>query len=622
VAAAFPSDFKELVRSRTDIVALINESVALQPQRGGQIYVGLCPFHDDHNPSMQVNPDRQSYKCWSCGEGGDCFSYVMKMEGIGFREALEALAERVHLEMPKSIQRSGTNQNAGSVYDVVAWARNEFHHCLMTDPAAQRARDYLKDRKFSEQSVRQFQIGYHPDSWTWLIDKARGRFSEKQLFQANLVKEKRNQPGYRDNFMDRVLFPISDERGRPVAFGGRILPGGSWADAPKYINSDDTEIFSKSNLLYGLDKARDAIRQTKAAIVMEGYTDCTFAFQYGIENAVATLGTSLTDQHVRLLKRFTQKVIVVYDGDTAGQTAAERALAKILPHDIDLRILTLPEEADPADYLDQHGAEAFQNEVDNAPDAWEFKYRTLRERYGENSVNTSQQIITEMLELLAITAKLAGSAKEDLLIGRLVQRFRVNESNLRRRLGEMRERNTQQSQVNSTQPASSAQRNGFDEQSATPRKYIRLEEELLEIILCKRDALAEIRGELDAEDLSLPQHRELYLFCCKLADAGVVPSYESVMSALEDPALKKLVVHLDTQTTTHGLEIKLNENGSYTQSVVQQLHWRHQERKHESMKDQYAIRIDTSEGLASAEMDMLRQASAYHSQRVQRKYPH
>jgi len=173
--------------------------------------------------------------CWSCGEGGDCFSYVMKMEGIGFREALEALAERVHLEMPKSIQRSGTNQNAGSVYDVVAWARNEFHHCLMTDPAAQRARDYLKDRKFSEQSVRQFQIGYHPDSWTWLIDKARGRFSEKQLFQANLVKEKRNQPGYRDNFMDRVLFPISDERGRPVAFGGRILPGGSWASRSSAI---------------------------------------------------------------------------------------------------------------------------------------------------------------------------------------------------------------------------------------------------------------------------------------------------------------------------------------------------------------------------------------------------
>jgi DNA primase len=361
--SGLPSDIKELVRSRTDLIALVGESVALHSQRGGRMFKALCPFHDDHNPSMEVNPERQTYRCWVCNKGGDCFSWVMEYEGVGFREALVSLANRAGVEIPKyqgHRDEGPTVNDKSSLYEVMAWAETEFHRFLLNAAQAERAREYLRSRHFSKATIEEYRLGYHPDSWEWIQERARNKFSQEQLLAARLIQERDKGNGYYDLFLDRVLFPIQDERGRCVAFGGRQLPDSKYNSGGKYFNSPEGILFHKSKLIFGLNKARDAIRKTGTAVVMEGYVDCIKAHQAGVLNAVATLGTALTEQHVAFLKRLAERVVLVYDGDDAGQKAAVKAVEKFLAQDVDLRVLTLPENLDPDEFLDAHGTDAFE----------------------------------------------------------------------------------------------------------------------------------------------------------------------------------------------------------------------------------------------------------------------
>jgi DNA primase len=285
-------DFKELVRARTDIVAIVGESIALTPRRGE--YVGLCPFHNDHSPSLHVYPDRQSFRCWVCDTGGDVFSFVMKHEGVTFPEAVELLGEKVGLERPK---RSSTSSEGGidkpRLYDVMAWADRQFKTCLKSSPDAQEARDYVTSRGISAEMIERFGLGFHPPDWQWLLNRARGTYTGRDLQMVDLARERRDGSALIDSMVDRVLFPIRDERGRVVAFGGRVLPGRGDEAGPKYLNSSDTPIFSKSKLVYALDVARKSISESKTAVVMEGYTDCIAAHQHGYNNVVATLGSPL-----------------------------------------------------------------------------------------------------------------------------------------------------------------------------------------------------------------------------------------------------------------------------------------------------------------------------------------
>ena len=226
---------------------------------------------------------------------------------------------------------------------------------------------------------------------------------------AKLVAERDGGRGYYDYFVDRVMFPIRDMQRRPVAFGGRMLPGDTRENAPKYFNSLESVIFTKSRLLYGFDHARDAIRKSDTVVVVEGYTDCITTHQYGQLNVVGTLGTALTESHVTNLKRFARKVVLVYDGDDAGQNAAERALTKFLAQEVDLRIMTLPAGLDPADFLATHGAEAFAKNVEQAPEAWQHKFKRTVARYGVDSIDAKDRVLDEMLEVLATVPHTGGS---------------------------------------------------------------------------------------------------------------------------------------------------------------------------------------------------------------------
>lgn len=553
VTRIFSDDFKELVRSRTDIVSLIGESVALQSR--GREFVGLCPFHDDHNPSMRVYPDRQSYRCWSCNEGGDCFSFVMKHDRVEFREALEMLAARANVPLPKAfrMQPEGTPDNKNRLYEVLAWAEKEFHECLLKAPFAASARNYLAERKFTAETIARFRLGYHPTNWQWLLDKGGARFSPELLIAAGLVKQADEKAGNRDYFVDRVMFPIRDNRGRPVAFGGRILPGNDNPNAPKYWNGPETNVFSKSRVLYGLDAAREAITKVDTAVLMEGYVDCIMSHQFGVTNVVCTLGTALNELHVSNVKRFARKVVLVFDGDGPGRKAAEKSLPKFLAQEVDLRILTLPGELDPADFLIERGGDAFRALLNQSVEAWEHKFRTVTDRFGLESIDARHRVLEEMLEVVAQVPEqprggLSGSWQErqNIILGKLAQRLSIPEQSVRQRLHDVRSKKSQPPhqtiearpiRVDGPAPATPVPVELFPQ---SPTRDDLAERELLEIVLTSPESIDAIRNELRLGEIKNAFLRELLDFCCQLADRGIAPSYERVTGALEDQNLKRL----------------------------------------------------------------------------------
>ena len=619
------SDIKEQVRSQTDIVALIGEAVALTPQRGGREHVCLCPFHDDHNPSMRVYSDRQTYRCWVCNAGGDCFTFVQEREKIGFREALELLAKRANIKLPEYAGKRSDEDGRTAMFEVLLWAQELFHKTFMTDPSAEPAREYIRSRGMTREMVQQFRIGYHPNNWDWLQSQARGKYRLEQLAAARLIGERDGRSGYHDFFVDRVLFPIRNERSQPVGFGGRILPGSP--HPAKYWNSPESVLFQKSKLVFALDAARDEIRKTETALICEGYTDVIACHQYGVKNVVATLGTALTDQHVTILKRFARKVVLVYDGDAAGLAAAERVLERFIAQDVDLRILTLPEGQDPDEYLASQGADALRELVANAPEALDFKLRCLQSKYPVKSLDGRQRILEEMLHLLASAPRMSQTVRENLLLATLGQRLGLSEEKVRERYLELRnqpERRPARPATLSMEPSSRP--------NETARRYAgrltisdRLECDLLESLVTAPEWLKTVETELDGFTIRHPQLKELLAEMFYLGE-GQPWTFERLLGALEDSELKRLAVWLDEQARLKDLTKKLRETGAdspetpplFLRTTIENLKWRQEE------QSQLQRRASTSSvsGEGSPPPDdteLLRQASQFHLRRATKR---
>ncbi|HEX6983973.1 MAG TPA: DNA primase [Planctomycetaceae bacterium] len=542
-------DFKELVRARTDIVGVIGESIALSPRRGGGEFVGLCPFHDDHNPSLHVYPDRQSFRCWVCDTGGDVFSFVMKHEGVTFAEAVDLLGERAGLERPKRPRPAGEGGiDKPRLYDVLAWADRQFRTCLKASPDAKEARDYIASRGIAPAMVERFGLGYVPRDWQWLLGRARGTYTGRDLLTAGVAKERRDGNGLIDFFVDRVMIPIRDERSRVVSFGGRVLPGRGEEAGPKYLNGGDTPVFAKSKLVYALDLARDAIRKTGTAVVMEGYTDVIAAHQAGHENVVATLGTALAESHVSLLKRFAKTVVLVFDGDEAGLNATERALVRFLAQDVDLRILALPEGLDPADYLAKDDRGGFGDLLSKAPTALEFKLRAAIDRFGLDTDLGASRVIAEVLAAVAAAPGLAGTTRESAILQRVSSRTGVREQQIRDELKRLRDRNAPQAGPQNRP----AHRN---RPTTTPpaRPDDPAEREVLSVVLTRPDLFDPLARQVGPDDFTTPRLRAVFEHCRDVADLHGTPAYDLLMSSTDDPDLKQVLVGLDADARRRDL---------------------------------------------------------------------
>lgn len=555
----FGDDFKELVRSSTNLVDLVSETVSLKPIHGGRDFVGLCPFHDDKNPSFHVYPDRQTYRCWVCDQGGDCFRWVMEIEKLPFPEAMESLARRARLEIPKKKRDEATSDNQLKKTDslaVVEWAVNLMHSTLRTSAKAENAREYVKKRKLSEDTVRNFRLGYHPEDWNWFLDQARARFTPAQLVAAGLIQERNNGPGYFDNLVGRLVFPIIDERGRPVAFGGRVLPGGNIESDAKYWNSLESAIFHKRRTLYAFDRARETIRRSKTAIIVEGYMDCIACHQAGVTNAVATLGTAMTEDHVRFLRRFAEKVVLVYDSDKAGQDAAERSILRFLAEDLDLRVLSVPSGKDPADYLEDHTSEDFYALTATASEAWEYKLRSILQRISTNTIAGRQQVLNQMMEFLAASQGLAGSIREDMILRNVCGRVQVDERMARQQLRELRGQTQKKGFTRRD-----AERQPVELKTRVENALERAEREVLEIILTCPETIDVIRHQIGADDFENARHQRLLDLCIDVwKEDGDLPELGRMIIAAEsDSDLLSLINALVDSAEEKGIFRLMND---------------------------------------------------------------
>ena len=555
----FGDDFKELVRSSTNLVDLVSETVSLKPIHGGRDFIGLCPFHDDKNPSFHVYPDRQTYRCWVCDQGGDCFRWVMEIEKLPFPEAMESLARRARLEVPKKKRDEATSDNQLKKTDslaVVEWAVNLMHSTLRTSAKAENAREYVKKRKLSEDTVRNFRLGYHPEDWNWFLDQARARFTPAQLVAAGLIQERNNGPGYFDNLVGRLVFPIIDERGRPVAFGGRVLPGGNIESDAKYWNSLESAIFHKRRTLYAFDRARETIRRSKTAIIVEGYMDCIACHQAGVTNAVATLGTAMTEDHVRFLRRFAEKVVLVYDSDKAGQDAAERSISRFLAEDLDLRILSVPSGKDPADYLEDHTSEEFYALTASASEAWEYKLHSILQRISINTIAGRQQVLNQMMEFLAASQGLAGSIREDMILRNVCGRVQVDERMARQQLKELRGQTQKKGFTRRD-----AERQPVELKTRVENALERAEREVLEIILTCPETIDVIRHQIGADDFENARNQRLLDLCIDVwKEDGDLPELGRMIIAAEsDSDLLSLINALVDSAEEKGIFRLMND---------------------------------------------------------------
>src|SRR5579859_5654227 len=361
--------FAEKVKQQADIVRVIGEYVQLK--KAGQNFRGLCPFHSEKTPSFNVHPTRQIYHCFGCGKGGDVFSFVMEMEKCEFPDAVRQVAEKSGIAVPRAKERSPQerkqNQARSAFVEMHREAQTFFVKQLEGTPEGKLARAYLEDRGLDKATIERFGVGYAPSGGDALLRFLKQKYSEKLLAESGLISRSEQGARMYDRFRRRITFPIANESGKIVAFGARALG----EDQPKYLNSPETPIYSKSNVLYHLDRAKEALRRSDFAVLVEGYMDAIAVARAGISNVVASCGTSLAEPQIKLLSRFTKRVIVNYDPDNAGQAATERSVALLLEQDFEVRVLALPpvgvKKADPDLFIREKGVDEYSRLLKDAP---------------------------------------------------------------------------------------------------------------------------------------------------------------------------------------------------------------------------------------------------------------
>lgn len=540
-------DAKARIKQATDIVDLVNTYVPLR--REGRNYKGICPWHDDSRPSLQVNPERQTFRCWVCNLGGDAFTFIQLIEKVEFPEALALLSTRTGIPLAGFSRDSGDSADQKQrMFEALAWADSMFHHCLKEGTNAAVARKYLQEREISADQIERFHLGFAPAQWDFLARLADPVKRPSALLESvGLVQPRKSGEGFYDRFRGRVIFPIRDLQGRTVAFGGRVLPELATETDAKYVNSPETLLFNKSSMVFGLDLARLGIGRAKSVLVMEGYTDCIMAHQFGFTNAVAVLGTAFGKRHLQLLKRHADTIILVLDGDEAGKRRTEEVLSLFVEEEVDLRVITLPDNADPCEYLQSHGTNAFKILMDNAPDALEHLFLLATSEVDPSRDSHAAQQASEKILAMLAKSNLANSSagsmavKHDQIVVRTSRKLGIPEQRLRVRLKELRIK------LNS-RPGSNRESTRADAGTMTSplaRKLTLAQWELLDILVQVPSWIGRAAGVLTNEAFTHPECRLLFDTLVRIDEEQRPQDFESLMLGIDDPQLAALVVGLD-----------------------------------------------------------------------------
>jgi len=553
--ALFDQAFKDEVRSKNDIVEVISSYVKLE--RRGNRFVGLCPFHGEKTPSFNVLPDKQIYHCFGCKAGGDVFTFIQERDHLTFYEALVFLAKRARISLPqeeRTPEEDAAYRERRALFDALDLAARFFHAQLLSEPG-KAGLDYLLQRGITEETIRQFRVGWAP-GYGRMFRALGNRFGPEVLQHAGLIVPRREGTGFMDAFYERVMFPITDLSGRVVGFGGRILQG----NGPKYKNTAESPVFSKRNVLFGIGQAKEAMRTRNQAILVEGYVDVIMPHQVGIKHVVAPLGTALTDEQCGVLRRQAEQVIVAFDSDVAGQMATLRGLEKLYDIGCDVRILQLPDGKDPDEYIRAHGAPAFQRCIDEAIPLIEFKLRLALTRNAGNSPETKAKAVEAVARVLS-------DLKSDVLREEYVHRVAnelasspmdVRELKLAidRQMNRLLRQGFQNSQSDSrnnsrvlgpvpisggTPPSGRQQLQGPDD------LVYRAEQLLLYLLLQNPGLLARLVSALGETPFEDPSHAAIFGVArpiCARAVSGAGPVVTGVLDSLTDMEARRVIIEM------------------------------------------------------------------------------
>lgn len=511
------------VQSLNDIVDIISGYLPLK--RAGRTFKALCPFHDEKTPSFNVHPEKQIYHCFGCGVGGNVFSFLMKYENLTFPEALRQLAARVNYALPEPKRQSPEEVSESEVlYEIYRLAQEYYSANLKHPEKGRAAREYLKKRGFGEDILEEFPLGWATPEWRGLFEAlSRKGVKDTALYRSGLILKGKEGHPY-DLFRGRLLFPIHNLQGKVIAFGGRGLAD----EMPKYLNSSESAIFKKRRELFGLHASKRFIsREQPNLLIVEGYFDFLMVYLSGHRNVAATLGTSLTEDHIRVLRRYVEEAVMVFDGDKAGEAAAVRGLEVFLEGEMSVRVALLPPGKDPDTFIREKGAEEFGKLIAEALDFFDFKWRVLSRRYPPS---TSAGLIKISREFLESFSKIKNSILLDRYLKRLAGLLHVHEESLRNELTLLKKKITPA--VKSDKPV-----------SAQPPSSQDREEGTLITLLFEEEAFWEKAGErLSAEDFRLPWTRELFEFLRECYSGDKSSTYPQRLNRLQDESIKTLIV--------------------------------------------------------------------------------
>lgn len=529
------------IKQAIDIVDVIGEHVQLTKQ--GRNFLGLCPFHGEKTPSFSVSPEKQIFHCFGCNAGGNVFSFLMDLEGFSFQEVAAKLANRANIDLGMDLadveKKKSVPDSLQQMIDAHDVLTKFYHHLLVNTKDGQHALEYLLNRGFTLPIIEKFQIGYSLSSWDIAVKfLAKRKYDATLMERAGLIIKSDKENKYFDRFRDRIIFPIIDRKGNTVAFSGRALED----NHPKYLNSPETPIFNKSSTLYNFYSARSSIRKSQQAVLFEGFADVIAASRAGIENGVATMGTSLTDEHVSILKRNSQTITICYDSDSAGIEAAFRAGQLLTKARCQVKVVVLPDGLDPDDYVNQYGEEKLQNEIlHNALPYMGFKL--IYYRRGKNLQNEGDKL--EYIEkVLGEIAKLEKIVEKDLYIRQLSSEFSISLEALK-----------QQEQ----QLADSLQINNSNKSISTPVKqysvkkqvksllpaYQTAEKRLLAHMLKSEATAFKVQEYLQGKTFNIDEHQAIFTYLLAFYESGQGADVSSFINFITDNELKRMVVDIE-----------------------------------------------------------------------------
>ncbi len=515
MAGLIPQNILDQIQERLNIAEVIGGYIPLK--KAGRNFRALCPFHHEKTASFMVNPDKGIYHCFGCGEGGNIFGFVMKFERLDFPEAVKMLAQKAGVLIPANVT-AVANSQTDYLYKLNELASNYYREMLLKLPEAAGARAYLTKRGLNPETVEKFKLGFAPNSWDAFLTYAKSKgIKESWLEKSGFIlpgKEK----GYYDRFRDRLIFPIFNTKGQIIAFGGRVLDD----SLPKYINSPETPVYIKGHNLYGLNFAAESIREIDYCLIVEGYLDLITPYLSGFKNIVASLGTSLTVEQVRLIKRYTKNVIIVYDPDMAGEAATLRGLDLFVEEDMLVKIINLPQGLDPDDFIRQKGEKEFSLLIEQALDLFDYKLGLLTAKYNVHDLVQKTKIVAEMLPTLA---KIPNAVLKSGYIKKLSQRILVSEEDL---LTELKKVKKDYSYLPATPEAG----------PKSSRSIIPPAEKILaSLMLENKEAVDIVKANLTIDDFTHPQIRKLIQELFELSNQGESPNPGKLMTYLEDAAV-------------------------------------------------------------------------------------